>query len=195
MLEKDIETLKEKLKKIDDVELTSLVYKLIQYNSYLLQVSTTDAMTGLYNRRILDKNQKPSVVMLCDIDNFKLINDLYGHDKGDFVIQVIGKILKESFRSSDYVCRFGGDEFLILCNDSNYEFIKQRCVQINDAIEKAIHLSNHKVTLSIGVYVNCNDDSLDFAIKKADEALYISKNNGKNQVSVYNEINPMFFKK
>ena len=140
---------KRKIKKIGDVELTSLVYKLIQYNSYLLQVSTTDAMTGLYNRRILDKNQKPNVVMLCDIDNFKLINDLYGHDKGDFVIKVIGNILKESFRRNDYVCRFGGDEFLILFNDSEYEFIKERCIQINDAIKKAIQLSNHTVTLSI----------------------------------------------
>lgn len=187
MTENDLEILKKKLKNINDFELTELVSKLIQENLYLSQTCAIDPMTDLYNRRILDKKLKVSAVILCDVDDFKSINDIYGHDKGDFVIQMVAKILKNSFRNSDYVCRYGGDEFLILINESEYEFIKQRCEEINLVVNNTIQLPNRSVTLSIGAYLNYDEDPLEVSIKKADEALYYSKNNGKNQVSIYNE--------
>lgn len=187
MTDKDIEIINEKLKKFDDEELTTLVHELIKQNMQLLQACTIDPMTGIYNRRILEDNLKNNAVMLCDIDDFKSINDIYGHDKGDFVIKEIAKILKNSFRKNDYVCRFGGDEFLILFNDSEYEFIKQRCEHVNNEIKNRIQLPGRIVTLSIGIYINNLGQSLEFAIKKADEALYESKNNGKNQVIFYND--------
>ena len=127
---------------------------------------------------------------MCDIDNFKRINDTLGHDVGDYVIKSIGTILKENFRSSDYVCRLGGDEFLILIVDYNdEEFILERCEKIKSEISSTIMLPNHKVTISMGIAVDNNYNQLDEIIKKADQSLYLAKNNGKNQVALSDELN------
>ena len=113
---------------------------LIRENYSLQKESIIDLLTGLYNRRILDSLVKlPTIAIMCDIDNFKMINDTFGHDMGDFVINSIGSILKNNFRNSDYVCRLGVDEFLILIVDyKNEEFILERCEKIKQDISNLI---------------------------------------------------------
>ena len=183
---KYIDLIKEKLENVEDAELKQLVYMLIRDNLNLQKESTIDPLTGLYNRRILEQlNESPSVAVMCDIDDFKAINDTYGHDVGDYVIKNIGVILKENFRSSDYICRLGGDEFLIIItNYCGEDFILERCKKIKREISDRIILPNHGVTISMGVAIDNNYNKIEEIIKKADESLYKSKNNGKNQVTL-----------
>ena len=186
-----IEKLKVKLESIQDEELKELVLMLIKQNANLQKESTIDPLTGLYNRRILDSLVKlPTIAIMLDIDNFKMINDTFGHDMGDYVISNIGTILRNNFRSSDYVLRLGGDEFLILIIDyKNEEFILDRCEKVKREIYDMIMVPNHKVTISVGVAIDNNYNKLDEIIKKADESLYVSKNNGKNQITLNDEFN------
>lgn len=185
-----IELIKEKLEKVEDLELKQLIMMLINDNLNLQKESTIDPLTGLYNRRILEQLKKlPTIAIMCDIDNFKVINDTLGHDKGDYVINRVGTILRKNFRSSDYVCRLGGDEFLILISDySNREFVLERCEKIKCEISDTIVLPNSKVTISMGIAIDNNCNSLDEIIKKADESLYLAKNSGKNQVAQSDEL-------
>lgn len=186
-----IEKLKVKLESVQDEELKELVLMLIKQNANLQKESTIDPLTGLYNRRILDSLVKlPTIAIMLDIDNFKMINDTFGHDMGDYVISNIGTILRNNFRSSDYVLRLGGDEFLILIIDyKNEEFILDRCEKVKREIYDMNMVPNHKVTISVGVAIDNNYNKLDEIIKKADESLYVSKNNGKNQVTLNDELN------
>lgn len=186
-----IEKLKVKLESVQDEELKELVLMLIKQNANLQKESTIDPLTGLYNRRILDSLVKlPTIAIMLDIDNFKMINDTFGHDMGDYVISNIGTILRNNFRSSDYVLRLGGDEFLILIIDyKNEEFILERCEKVKREIYDMNMVPNHKVTISVGVAIDNNYNKLDEIIKKADESLYVSKNNGKNQVTLNDELN------
>lgn len=186
-----IEKLKVKLESVQDEELKELVLMLIKQNASLQKESTIDPLTGLYNRRILDSLVKlPTIAIMLDIDNFKMINDTFGHDMGDYVISNIGTILRNNFRSSDYVLRLGGDEFLILIIDyKNEEFILERCEKVKREIYDMNMVPNHKVTISVGVAIDNNYNKLDEIIKKADESLYVSKNNGKNQVTLNDELN------
>ena len=191
-----IEKIKAKLDNVQDEELKELILMLIKENYTLQKESTIDPLTGLYNRRILDSLVKlPTIAIMCDIDNFKMINDTFGHDMGDYVINSIGSILKNNFRNSDYVCRLGGDEFLILIVDyKNEEFILERCEKIKQDISNLITIPNHNVTISIGVAMDDNYNKLDEIIKKADESLYMSKNNGKNKVTLNDELNTCVLK-
>lgn len=182
-----IELLKEKIENIEELDLKKLIYRLIEERDYLSTVVNIDPLTGLYNRRILERIRNCDIALMCDIDNFKEINDTYGHDVGDYVIKNIGNILRENTRINDYVCRLGGDEFFIGFTNCEYDFIIDRIEKIKNEINRKIKLSNYNVTISIGIAFNKDNESLIVLMKKADEALYISKNNGKNQVSYYEE--------
>ena len=184
-----IDVLKEKIKYIDDKELVYLVEKLIEERDNLINVARIDLLTGVYNKSILDHIIGYSYAIMCDVDNFKLINDRYGHLKGDFVIKEVAKILSKNFRIKDYVCRFGGDEFLIVVDRCEKEVILDRLQCIKNEINNNEFLVNLGVTLSIGVACVSTDDTLNDLIDKADIALYESKNMGKNLVSVYGNNN------
>lgn len=181
-----INKIKEKLENVQDEELKELILTLISYTLNSKKESTIDPLTGLYNRRILEQlNKLPTIAIMCDIDNFKIINDTLGHDVGDYVISSVARILRKNFRSTDYVCRLGGDEFLILILDyNNEEFIVERCEKIKREISDMIMLPEHKVTISVGIATDNNYKQLEEIIKQADESLYVSKNNGKNQVTL-----------
>lgn len=189
MYEEDnyIQLLKEKLENIKEEDLKKLIYRLIDERNYLSNVVNIDPLTGLYNRRILERIRDCNIALMCDIDNFKEINDTYGHDVGDYVIKNIGSVLHENTRINDYVCRLGGDEFFIGFTNCEYDFILERCEKIKKEINDRIKLPNHTVTISIGIALNKENESITSLMKKADEALYTSKNNGKNQVSFYEE--------
>ena len=174
------------------------ITELKQKEKKLKYLASTDPMTKLYNRRYFidigdgifklakrDKNTL-SVIML-DIDDFKKVNDTYGHDIGDKVIIGIASILHHSSRESDLACRFGGEEFILLLPKTSEkgalirgEKLRKNVEQLDiDANGKIIHVS-----ISVGVSQLKEELHLEELVKRADEALYDAKNSGKNRVSI-----------
>ena len=181
----EIEKLIKKVEKINDYELLYFVKKLIRERNYLNELVNTDTLTGLNNRRVLGDIKDCSAVVMCDIDDYKQVNDLYGHSIGDSVIKSIGNILKLNVRESDCVCRYGGDEFLIVFIDCPEHIIYKRIETIRKIAESSLLLSNgEKITMSFGIAINSGND-LEDLINKADIALYQSKESGKNRIKKY----------
>ena len=160
-------------------------------------LANKDFLTGSYNRRyffdsgkaifLKAKRKKTDVaVAMLDIDKFKNINDTYGHDVGDVAIQEIKKILDSSLRESDLVARFGGEEFCILLEDISIEDTALVFEKIRKNFEENIIEVNEitiSYTVSFGVAYGLAN-SLDEMVKLSDEALYYSKENGRNQVRI-----------
>jgi len=157
-------------------------------------LSNTDPMTDAYNRRyfynvgesIFLKNKRkntPIIVAMLDIDNFKNINDEYGHNAGDIGIKEVSKILSKYLRESDLFARFGGEEFCILLEDISLEDAKKLFERVRESFEKNTFKYNDieiNYTVSIGVAFGMAD-SLEDMVRLSDNALYYSKNNGKNR--------------
>lgn len=157
-----------------------------------------DFLTGLLNRRAIEEELSAKIlsssdiksvfIIIGDIDNFKSINDTYGHIFGDTVIKVVGQKLLSSFRNNDLVCRWGGEEFFIFCKNINLQTAKA----ITERARKNIHEQKIKfeskiinVSITFGA-VFCNDLTnydINTLIKKADELLLYGKSNGKNQAN------------
>ena len=153
-----------------------------------------DSMTGLFNRRYMyDVSEKliheckstnnEIYVLMFDIDDFKNINDTYGHDIGDKVIISLAKEVLRCTRKSDVVARWGGEEFLIMLPNTNKEGAKILAEKIRANIE-ALHVEKVKFTISLGLtpFYCSRDKSIDDTIKRADLALYEAKETGKNRV-------------
>ncbi len=166
-------------------------------NSYLEGLSITDSLTGLYNRRYAlqglrtiweqsNKNNTPLVCMMVDADNFKPVNDTYGHDAGDRVLKTLGQSLKSFARHDDLVCRLGGDEFLIICPDTT----RQEGLRLaEDIIKKVSEIQIEtgddfwKSSVSIGLSVNSPEImTYENLIKLADNGVYEAKRDGRNCV-------------
>lgn len=161
------------------------------------KIATIDELTGLYKRDVLNvfikkifekTKRKKSIFsfIMIDIDDFKNINDTYGHQKGDEVLSKISSLIKKNIRKMDIAFRYGGEELCVIFPDTN----KDDTFQIAEKIRLAIfeeYKDEMKITISIGISSNENihdkQDEEDI-IKKADELLYKAKNNGKNQVRV-----------
>jgi diguanylate cyclase (GGDEF)-like protein len=163
--------------------------------------STTDALTGLFNRKYLDEYVEKALsqakrnsivygVLMIDIDYFKMVNDTHGHDVGDRAIKALSKILKESIREADTAFRFGGEEFLILLYQCDETMVEHVAEKIRTAFEKtpiqANNGSSFYKTLSVGASIFPHDsDSLWKCIKFADIALYAAKEDGRNCVKLF----------
>lgn len=181
----EIEKLLNIVNQIGDSELTYYVRKLVRERNYLNELANKDSLTGLKNRRALSNINDYSAVVMCDIDDYKLINDLYGHSVGDIIIKNIGNILQNSVGEKDSVHRYGGDEFLIVFSDCPEYIIYKRLEAIRKIVESRLVLSNgEKITMSFGLAMN-NGNTLGDSIEKADIALYESKGKGKNQITKY----------
>jgi diguanylate cyclase (GGDEF)-like protein len=153
-----------------------------------------DELTKLYNRRYFieaslieieraRRNNRYYSIIILDIDHFKLINDTFGHQGGDIVLQNFAEILNESIRKSDILGRIGGEEFAIFLPETNQEEAFKIAERIRVKVENTkINLNNKKVsiTTSLGVYTS-NVLELDELIKFADENLYKAKNSGRNK--------------
>lgn len=178
-----------------------LIYKnseLIKANEMIKKLAITDMLTGAYNRayiiECLDKIKKDSseesLVMACimiDIDNFKSINDQYGHLTGDVVLKNVADICMDSVGELGAAIRFGGEEFLVVVKDK-IETVNAIAEKIRHQCEKSV-CSGFKYTVSVGVSVSkmTRDNILDDfqeGIRIADKMLYLSKNNGKNKVTI-----------
>ena len=163
---------------------------LIEKNSMLDNLARTDELTGLNNRRAImefinlpiEKTGKYSVIM-ADIDDFKKINDTYGHDQGDKVLVSLSEIFRENVRNSDIVCRWGGEEILVILMKCGLKDAQKIAEKIRNAInsEKLIQIdgTDAKVTMTFGIAYADHVGGQD-VIKAADHNLYQGKNNGKN---------------
>jgi len=160
------------------------------------KLACNDALTGLPNRRsfhehltefllLKERNNIQLSILFIDIDDFKHINDTNGHDAGDKVLKHLANILNDNVRKSDFVVRWGGEEFIVLLIDSDIVEAKIIAEQLRSKVADSNCLSsaNHKqVTISLGATEVTNDDSIDAILKRADLALYRAKSLGKNCV-------------
>lgn len=164
-------------------------------NNQLLQLATTDTLTKLYNRNKLDevliseinranRSTKAFGIMLIDIDYFKTVNDIYGHQIGDIVLKEFAQILKSNSRKTDTLGRWGGEEFLIICSETNQEGILTLANKIKNKIENHNFTIKESKTASFGIAMHKKYITLDELIRKADEALYKAKNNGRNRIEI-----------
>ena len=152
-----------------------------------------DKLTGLFNRRgyeffLSNVDMETSALLIIDLDNFKDINDEYGHDKGDEVIVNASRVLLHSFRSQDYVCRIGGDEFAVIMIRSDAtmkDLITRKIEQLNDKLMHPSDESLPAISCSAGAAFGRYGVSVSELFKRADNALYESKENGKKCVSFY----------
>ena len=157
-------------------------YILLVKNKKIQKEAYYDELTKIYNRRgVLNevKNKSPGNILFFDIDHFKKINDTYGHDFGDFVLEEIGKILKNTFRKSDIIGRWGGEEFIVVLPETKYEDALKLAEKLRKIIENH-DFDGVRITISIGV--SEYNGNFEESLKKADEALYNAKNSGRNQV-------------
>ncbi len=174
--------------------LVYLHYRTIrQHNKKLQSLSDTDPLTGLFNRRYLDKiihkeaqdTERYSTffsIILLDIDNFKRINDTFGHPKGDVVLKQVTKILLDNSRKNDSIGRWGGEEFLLVCPQTNLENAQVLAQKLCHLLESATFEIDRQVTGSFGVTEYKKGSSYTDCFKKVDEALYKAKEQGKNRV-------------
>jgi len=171
--------------------------ELAEKNVELNQLYVTDQLTGLYNRHKLDEvllyefdrvqRYKASLgLIILDIDHFKEVNDTYGHQVGDDVLSSLSKILRDNARKSDTVGRWGGEEFLIICPESDLKGLIQYAEKLRKLIEGfPFDKVGHK-TSCFGLAMYQEGDTIETIISKADKALYKAKNSGRNRVeSVY----------
>lgn len=128
--------------------------------------------------------------LFLDIDHFKNINDTYGHDVGDEVLKTVANTLKKDLRVGDIVARWGGEEFIAILLGANEEQAKMKAEQIRAEVEKIVFEKPEglKITISIGVSEFEDGKTFEDLVKHADEALYASKQNGRNRVTTYSEI-------
>ncbi len=156
-----------------------------------------DGLTDIFNKRyffetlnlITNLSELDYSIVIVDLDNFKSINDRYGHPMGDVVLRTVAQIIKKATRPSDIVARYGGDEIIAFVQTfTNREKLEQRIERIREEIEHTI-ITNEGIsistTASFGVYIKQDEIlSLDDVIKKADEIMYLSKHSGKNKVTI-----------
>lgn len=188
MLDSDIRLLIDKLETYNDDELKKLVYKLIEERNSLANKMNIDTLSGVYNRGVINSINDFNIAVMCDIDNFKGINDTYGHLVGDQIIKGVADVLKNNTRSNDYVCRYGGDEFFIAFSGCSLDVVVDRMQKILKDVSDMVKLPDRAVTLSVGIAEKEKEEDINSAISKADSALYQSKQGGKNKVSIYKQL-------
>lgn len=170
-------------------------------NTGLNKLARHDALTGLYNRRVLDEiMQKESSrsqrtkrgfgVAIADLDNFKLINDTYGHECGDKVLKEVSRLFLNGIRITDSVGRWGGEEFLFILTETTCQGAMIVIDRIREAVEEANILCREtsiKITITIGLSFRGGGEGEEDMLSEADLALYEGKQTGKNKVVCYQE--------
>ncbi|MGE4383917.1 MAG: diguanylate cyclase [Arcobacter sp.] len=190
----EIDSLSSNFKKMLE-ELDDRTKKLIieeTKRAYHESLANTDALTGVYNRRylytfseqylkIVKRENKNLALLILDLDDFKKINDTFGHEIGDLVIKQLVEIAKNCIRENDLIVRFGGDEFIILLPNTQIEQAKTVALKIIDKINEYNKDKEFNFTISVGVSsYQKGDETIDNLISRADDALYQAKKLGKN---------------
>jgi len=122
--------------------------------------------------------------MIFDIDFFKRVNDTYGHNTGDKILMEFTQVVKNSIREIDIFGRWGGEEFILIVEDSDENNIFSFAEKIRKSIENHNFYKNIKITTSVGIGLLKEEDSIENVISRADEALYISKNDTRNKTTL-----------
>jgi len=182
-------------------ELEALITQLQSEKDKLEELAYTDPLTGLSNRRFFLEEMKrvleaakrynePLTVMILDVDNFKRINDEYGHDVGDMVLKKLADVIRNNIRSSDIAARWGGEEFVIALPKTDEKGALMVAERIRQEFKRSkVKINGEEVgtTVSIGVASFEEGYDLDRLIKEADEALYEAKRTGKDKVVIRRE--------
>jgi diguanylate cyclase (GGDEF)-like protein len=177
------------------LDLNKTYARIDKMNEDLKYTATHDHLTGLINRHSIQEyfeealtnyntNNKPFSVILADIDNFKKVNDTYGHTAGDLVLQGVSYIMKSSVSNTDFVCRWGGEEILILTY-TDLDSAIALAEKIRESISHATFISEEveiNVTITSGIATYKSNSSIDEIIQLADTNLYKGKNSTKNCV-------------
>ena len=181
-------------------ELQYKIDEITKLQATLWEQATQDPLTQLFNRRYFNEISKneilkaersgnPLALLLIDADHFKKVNDAFGHNIGDQVLIKLAEIMRNQCRQTDIICRFGGEEFVILMPEIDKKTGLKRAESIRICYQKEITelLEGHKSTLSIGLAMwNADLIDLEGLTKAADQAMYQAKHNGRNQVIIYN---------
>lgn len=161
----------------------------------------TDALTQILNRRafhelaqqrLADPRMYPMAVLACDIDHFKHINDTWGHQKGDEVLQLVASTMQRAVRDEDLLARFGGEEFVVLLTKIDLQGAEQVANRITQelCLDHGILPRDTELTLSFGIASMSSANHLDGALKQADHLLYSAKNAGRNRAHVEGRLYP-----
>jgi len=180
-------------------ELTRANIELKQANEKLSLLARKDELTGLNNRRVLDealdqellrssRTKRGFTVAIADIDDFKKVNDTYGHDCGDEALKALSIVLRNGIRSMDHVGRWGGEEFLFVLPETSLEgsqIVLDRIRRRVEEIDLKCNGQQEKLSISIGMTYCKGQCERNYVVKEADIALYEAKRNGKNKVLCY----------
>lgn len=180
------------------VILTVVIYKnrsIKSLNKKLKELSITDNLTQLYNRNKIDEVLKSEAnrsnrfessfaVIMIDIDHFKSVNDIHGHQMGDTILKEFAEILQSNLRKTDTVGRWGGEEFILICSETDLKGATSLADNIREKIATYPFLLGEQKTASFGISMYKKDDDIKDLIKRADDALYKAKANGRNKVEV-----------
>jgi diguanylate cyclase (GGDEF)-like protein len=174
---------------------------LITANAKLDALATMDGLTGIGNRRTFQawieaecarssRYLTPLALIMLDVDRFKSLNDSFGHQAGDEVLRMLGRVLASSARSTDLVARYGGEEFAVILVNSDVAAAREAAERLRKQIEMQ-KWPHRAVTVSIGIASwGSGVDSATELINQADKALYFSKEHGRNRSTHYLDFNP-----
>ena len=157
-------------------------------------LSLRDSLTGLLNRRALvstvamesrriQRHNKPLTLAYVDLDDFKQVNDNFGHDVGDVLLRELAQAMKKNVRSTDYVARLGGDEFVIVLPETDAAAARSVMIKLNEKLLQEARTAKHPVTFSIGaVTFEVSLATASDMIRACDETMYVAKQQGKNKI-------------
>lgn len=186
----------------DQIRIGDTIFKFLsgsdaeaQYHEAIYRMTIVDGLTGAYNMRYFHEQleselarahryDRPLALVMIDIDHFKRVNDTYGHQVGDEVLVGLANVLMRELRGTDEVFRWGGEEFMVLLEETSQKHLSEVAERLRAAVEAANLLERSTVTISIGgTHIGVNEGE-DVVYPRADEALYASKRDGRNRVTI-----------
>ena len=185
-----------------NVLLEQRLHEVERLQESLRELANRDALTGLYNRRYLgealpglvsmaSRHGDRIVVILIDLDHFKAVNDVHGHQMGDLVLEGFADLLRDGFRAHDLCCRYGGEEFCVVMADTGDIAAHERVEELQQRLGEKVFVSGDKqltrVGFSAGIVAFFADPRMDLdrVFRRADQALYAAKNGGRRQISAF----------
>jgi diguanylate cyclase (GGDEF)-like protein len=167
----------------------------------LEHIANTDSLTQIYNREklgrifsrelaFMQQGQERLSIISIDLDHFKQINDTFGHATGDAVLVKIARTLKNSLRATDFIGRWGGEEFLILCPQTSHQDAMQLAERVRISVAEQAYPTEQVQSISVGVASFRDGDSLDSLLHRADLAMYLAKQSGRNRVCSETQVTP-----
>lgn len=176
------------------IEKSLLYQQLAEAHQQLKELSMRDALTGVLNRGTIfellnkhlqkaERKKRPVAIIIVDLDHFKAINDEHGHLGGDVVLRTVATAIEKSLRSYDHIGRYGGEEFLIILNETDIKAACEAAERVRKAVEALkVQHENRIIQLSLsqGIALSCGDEQAEHLIARADAALYLAKQEGRN---------------